>query len=139
MSHTIPTTARIALAAGTALGLAACAPMDEPASSEPDAVLASLDTERACFFQRDVNGYSNAPESANGNDRIWIDTGVRERFLVEAFGTCPELDFSQQIGFETRGAISVCTGDQETLLVPSAIPGGTERCPVRVLGRQMRD
>lgn len=135
MQHILRPVAGSVMAAAASIGLAACAPMEEPASDQVDATLADLDTERACFFTREINGFSNAPESPAGRDRIWVSTGVRERWLLETFGACPELDFSQQIALDVRGAGSVCTGQTQTLLVPSMIRGDVDRCQVRVLGR----
>ncbi|WAT17658.1 DUF6491 family protein [Aurantiacibacter sp. MUD11] len=132
--YTHPVAACILSVCG-AVGLAACAPMEEPASDEYDATLAELDTERACFFAREVNGFSHAPSSPGGDDRIWVSTGVSERWLLETRGTCPELDFSQQIALDVRGSGSVCTGQLEMLLVPNVMRGDFDRCPVRVLGR----
>lgn len=136
MSHSVH---NVATAATLVLAMAACAPVDTPEPDEYDATLANLDTSRACFFTREVNGYSNAPESSAGRERIYIDTGVNERWLLETLATCPELDFSHQVALDTRTATSVCTGNLETILVPSVTPGEVDRCPVRVLGRVLEE
>ena len=122
---------------GAALGLSACAPVAGPEADEYDAALANLDTERSCFFTRQIEGYSNAPESSSRNERIYLDAGPNDRWLLETAGVCPDLDFSLRVALDVRGTGSVCTGDFETLLVPSRISGSVERCPVRVLGRGM--
>lgn len=136
MSHPIQNLAAVAT---LALAVVACAPVDNPEPDQYDATLANLDTSRACFFTREVNGYSNAPESSAGRERIYIDTGVNEQWLLETLGTCPELDFSQQVALDTRSATSVCTGNLENLLVPSVTPGEVDRCAVRVLGRVIEE
>lgn len=136
MSH--PIHSAISLAA-LALAGAACAPVDRGEPDAYDATLANIDTTRACFFTREINGYSNAPESSARNERIYIDTGVNERWLLETMGTCPDLDFSQRIALDTRSSTSVCTGNLENLLVPSVTPGEVDRCPVRVLGRVIEE
>lgn len=115
--------------------LAACAPMAEPTGDAQDAALADLDTGRACFFTREINGYSDAPSGSARSDRLYISTGVNERWLLETLGSCPDLDFANAVGLDVRGSVSVCTGQTEMLLVPSTIPGEVDRCPVRVLGR----
>src|SRR5690606_4875250 len=69
-----------------AVACVSCAPIEEQA--EP---IAGLSTDRQCFFSRQINGYGDAPDGPRG-DRIYISTGVRERFLLETFGSCPELD-----------------------------------------------
>ena len=125
--------------ASAAMGLSACAQTDAANVDEYDAALANLDTERACFFTRETQGYSNAPESSSRNERIYIDTGVDERWLLETTGPCPELDFSLRLALDVRDAGSICTGDWENLLVPSNFGGDAQRCPVRVLGRMIED
>ncbi|GEM_PF-1090762 len=129
-----PALAGAALVAA-ALGLAACAPMEGPEADEYDASLANIDTSRACFFTREINGYSNAPNGPRSQERLYVRTGVREEWLLETIGSCPELDFSRMIALDTRSRISVCTGDVETLLVPDAFGDRVDRCQVRVLGR----
>ena len=130
-------TLRTASTAGAMLALAACAPMDEAGTQGYDATLANVDTTRACFFEREVNGYANAPEGPGGRDRLYISTGIDERWLLETWGPCPELDFSLAVQLDVRGAGNICTGESHTLVVPSSIGGGAERCEVRVLGRVM--
>ncbi|RIV85737.1 hypothetical protein D2V07_10395 [Aurantiacibacter zhengii] len=124
---------------GAVLAIAACAPMEQPGADEYDTTLANVDTDRACFFTREINGYSNAPESPRGRDRLYIATGVSERWLLETWGSCPELDFSLAVGLDARGSTSICTGQMETLVVPSAIPDTLDRCPVRVVGRVIEE
>lgn len=119
------------------LGLAACAPIDAPQADEYDATLANIDASRACFFTRQINGYSNAPYGPRSAERLYVSTGVREEWLLETIGACPDLDFSQMIALDTRNRTSVCTGDVETLLVPDGFGDRVDRCQVRVLGRVM--
>lgn len=109
--------------------IAACAPVEQPA--EP---IAGLSTERQCFFSRQVNGYADAPDGPRG-DRIYITTGPNDRWLVETFGACPELDWTYAIGLDTRGPSSLCTGDTATLIVPRGIDRTPDRCTVTVLGK----
>lgn len=116
--------------AGAVAGVS-CAPIEEQA--EP---IAGLSTDRQCFFSRQINGYGDAPDGRRG-DRIYISTGVRERFLLETFGSCPELDWSHAIALDTRGPSSLCTGDTATLIVPRGLDRRPDRCTVRVLGRMI--
>ncbi|MEL1251240.1 DUF6491 family protein [Aurantiacibacter gilvus] len=133
MVHIVPKTAAAALC--SALALTACTPVDRAETDAQDPALANLDTSRACFFTREINGFSNAPNGPHGRDRLYVSTGVREQWLLETRGACPELDFSMQVGFDTRGRTSMCTGDLETLVVPDRVRGTVDRCPVEVLGR----
>lgn len=126
-------------ATSCALALTACTPVDRAEADAQDATLANIDTDRACFFTREINGFSRAPNGPHGRDRIYVHTGVREEWLLEARGACPDLDFSTQIAFDTRGRTSMCTGDMETLLVPDSFRNGFDRCPVEVLGRVIEE
>lgn len=137
MDH-IVTNSALAVVCG-ALALSACAPVDRAEADAQDPALANIDTSRACFFVREVNGFSNAPDSSRSRERIYVHTGVREQWLLETRATCPDLDFSTQVGFDTRGRTSICVGDMETLLVPDSFGGGFDRCPVEVLGRVIED
>ncbi len=116
-----------------ALVVAACASVEE--QPEP---IAGLSTDRQCFFSRQINGFGDAPDGRRG-DRIYISTGVRERFLLETFGSCPELDWSHAIALDPRGPSSLCTGDTATLIVPRGLDRRPDRCTVRVLGRMLDD
>ncbi len=135
----MPRTTPIILSLGAVLTIVACAPVEQPGADEYDATVANVDTGRACFFTREINGFSNAPEAPEGRDRLYISTGVSERWLLETWGSCPELDFSLAVGLDARGSTSICTGQMETLVVSSSIPDTLDRCPVRVLGRVIEE
>ena len=124
-----------------ALGLAACVQStgEAPDGADNDTLLAVLDTSRACFTQREIRGYSDAPRSDGAAERIILDTGLRERFVLETLGPCPDLDFSMRMALAQRTFGSVCTGDVENLVFPSGTAGADGYCPVRVLGRVPRD
>jgi len=123
MTRLIPAAALVAAAA-----CASCAPVEEP---EP---IAGLSTERQCFFTRQINGYGDAPDGPRG-DRIYIDTGPRDRWLLETFGSCYELDWAQTIALDTRSMSNMCTGDTATLIVPRGLDRTPDRCSVRLLGK----
>lgn|SRR5690606_32137725 len=115
--------------AALATACASCAPVEEPA--EP---IAGLSTDRQCFFTRQINGYSDAPDGPRG-DRIYISTGPNDRWLFETFGTCFELDWTNAIALDTRGPSNLCTGDTATLIVPRGLDRTPDRCTVRLLGK----
>jgi len=64
-----------------------------------------------------------------------VSTGPNDDWLFEVFGACNDLDFAQQIAFDTNSRTTIYTGNTETLLVPSTFPGGSDRCQVRLLGK----
>lgn len=118
-------------AMATAAACASCAPVE----AEPLAAAAGLSTERQCFFVRQVNGYGQAPDGPRGRERLYVDTGPNDRWLMEAFASCPELDWSQRIALDTRALSSLCTGDTATVLIPDTLGGRVNRCSVRLLGK----
>ena len=119
------------IALGSAFVLSSCA----PATQEPE-TLAGLDTSNQCFFTRSVRGFSNAPDGPGGEERIFVDTGGRESFVLEPVGTCLDIDFAQQIAIDSRYGPSLCTGDLADVIVPSATR--PDRCRMRVIGRVER-
>lgn len=118
-------------AIAAAVACSSCAPVEE----EVAAATAGLSTERQCFFVSQINGYGEAPDGPRGSERLYIDTGPNDRWLFEAFGSCPELDWSQRIALDTQALSSVCTGSTATVLVPATPSGRLDRCPVRLLGK----
>ena len=116
--------------------LASCAPAPEPASAQgnaEDEALAGLDTSNQCFFMRNADRYSEAPDAPNGNERIFVKTRANERFVLEALSNCRDIDFAYEVALDSRFGSNLCTGDTANLLVPS--PNGTDSCMVRVIGR----
>ncbi len=112
------------------VALAGCAPMEaEPMS------YAGVDTSRQCFFTDSINGYGDAPDGPNGEERLIVSTGPSDDWLFEVRGACPDIDYAQQIAFDTNSRISICTGNTETLLVPTTLGNGLDRCQVRLLGK----
>ena len=136
MTHSAYYLTRLVLALAVVVGLAACAPVDRAETeAEADAMLESLETSLACFNQRDIRGYSNAPGPRAGGERLVLDAGSRGDFVVETLGVCPNLDGALRITFDTRVGTRSCTGNIEDLTVVTSIPDELAHCPVRVLGR----
>jgi len=110
---------RIASLSAIAL-VAACTTTDDSASS------AAADG-RQCFFPSQVTGFTSA-----GRGQIHVHTGPRQVFLFETMGPCPDLDFSESLGFDHRGSSMICSGLDVTLVIPSPTVG-PRRCPVRMI------
>lgn len=104
-------------------GLAACAgpPGDSPAG-------AAGEGPRQCFWARNVNSF-NAVDESTVNLRV----GVKDYYQLELFGPCPDIDWAQKIGLESRGGSSICAGLDAVLIAPS--PVGPQRCHVRTVRR----
>ena len=108
------------------LALAGCA------TAERDAPADTADSQaRSCFFLSQVNGFNDAPDNENGSDRIIVNVSVNDKYLFETFGSCPDLNWSQTIGFDQRGPGQICRGMDVDLIVPTSI--GPQRCPVRMI------
>ena len=123
------------IAAAAALAAAATLAACTQTSGEPEPI-AGVSSERQCFFVRSVNGYSEAPDGPNGEERLTVSTGPNSDWLLETFGPCLDLDWSFQIAIDTRFAGSnLCTGDTTTIVVPRTASGVPDRCMARVLGK----
>ena len=108
------------------LTLAGCA------TAERDEIADNRDREaRSCFFLSQVNGFNDAPDSDNGSNQIIVNVSVNKKYLFETFGACPDLDWTQTIGFDQRGPGQICQGMDVDLIVPTSI--GPQRCPLRMI------
>lgn len=96
------------------------------ASPEHDHHASSGESGRKCFFPSQVSGFSSA-----GRDQIYVHTGPRDIYLFRTLGPCPDLDFSERIGFDQRGGGTICRGIDVDLIVPSTI--GPRRCSVAMI------
>lgn len=102
------------------------------ATAERDAPADTADRQApSCFFLSQVNGFNDAPDIRNGSDRIIVNVGVNDKYLFETFGSCPDLNWTQAIGFDQRGPGRICQGLDVDLIVPTSI--GPQRCPVRMI------
>ena len=122
-----------------ALGLTGCASIEETDASADEQALDEIDRSQSCFSQREIRGYSRAPDGPAGRERIYLDTGLNERFVLETTGACPALDVSLRLRLDTRTFGNVCTDDLATLIIPSTFAQDIGQCPVRVLGRVPAD
>lgn len=111
---------------GSALALAGCTAQSDSPTATPSARAGQ------CFFPSQVSGFTSA-----GRDRIHVHTGPNQVFLFETFARCPDLDFSENLGFEHRGGGAICSGLDVDLIVPSTI--GPQRCPVRMIRKLSRE
>ena len=124
--------ATLALAAFAALS--ACArTMGEPAAA-PELAGASGGAE--CFLPSQVNGFAEAPGGPNGEGRLFVHTGARDRWLFETASACAELDFAHRIALDTRfNGTRLCVGESAILLVPRGPSGAPDRCQARLLSK----
>ncbi|PEQ13036.1 hypothetical protein B2G71_09430 [Novosphingobium sp. PC22D] len=110
---------------GAAASISACA-----GTAAPEPATAAAEG-RSCFFLSQVNGFNDVPDTRRGSDSVVVSVGVRDKYLFETFGPCPDLDWSEAIAFDQRGPGQICDGLDVDLIVPG--PTGPKRCAVRMV------
>ena len=110
-----------------ALALAACTTSMAGDTTATTAATSAAATGKSCFWPSQVNGFTRGPAS----NQIYVSTGASEKYLFETMGPCPDLNFSETLGFDQFGAGQICSGLDVTLIVPTAT--GPQRCPVRMI------
>ena len=96
------------------------------AAASPQAAPTAAPQHRACFWAREANNFAyQSPDTVN------LRVGVRDVYQLKLFGPCDDISFANVVGFDTRGASSVCDGLGIDLIVRG--PLGPQRCPVRSL------
>lgn len=114
------TTASVWAAATAALVLVgACA------SNDPDRPRTS-NASRQCFFANSASGFS-VVDTQTVNVRV----GARDVYRLDLMGTCPDINWNNQIALVSRGSSSICTGTGATVVTRG--PTGQQRCPVRMV------
>ena len=118
--------------------LGACAPIARPIVENTAGEEVVREKGKECFFVRQITGYRNAPDSADGAARIYVDVGASDTYLFETFGSCPDLNWAQGIGFDVAGTSRICDGIDVDLIVPGTFIG-PRRCPVRLVRKLAED
>ncbi|MBX7248752.1 MAG: hypothetical protein K1X35_06805 [Caulobacteraceae bacterium] len=108
--------------ATAAIGLTAALSVQPPA--------ATAETERDCFNVNSVSGFQ-----ADDDDVIYVRVGASRTYQLEVLGSCPNVDWTQHLGLETRGSSFVCTGMDVDLIVPQDGMGPPLRCAVKAVRR----
>lgn len=115
------TTASVWAAASAALLLVgACA-----SSTDPENPRAS-NPSRQCFFANSARGFT-----AVDPQTVHVRVGARDVYRLDLMGTCPDINWNQQIALVSRGSSSICTGTGATIVTRG--PTGQQRCPVRMV------
>lgn len=108
-------------AAASLVVLSACAaPTPAPMRT---AEMVSAEPRRDCFRAGQVNGFS-----AESDRVVHVSVGANDHYRLDLLGACPDVDWSNRIGIQSRGSSWICSGLDATLIVPSAI--GPQTCPV---------
>ncbi len=114
-------------------GLAAALPV---AVSGADAAKPKTsDAGRSCFWARNLDSWSAGADQSTVNLKV----GVHDYYQLKLLGPCPEIDWTQTIGIESRGGGSwICSGLDVTLIMPRH-GIGPERCPATSLRKLSRE
>jgi hypothetical protein len=113
----------VAFAAGAVVS--ACAAADAANMAE------SASPARSCFYRSQVNGFQNVRDDKPGSDSVVVTVGANRKYLFETFGSCPDIDWANDIGFDQNGPGQICDGLDVTLVVPTTI--GPRRCAVKMI------
>lgn len=120
-----PTLLIVAAFAGGAMFSAYAASADAPAAIQ------SAPPGKSCFFRSQVDGFQHVRGKRRGDDAVIVSAGPGRKYLFETLGPCPDLDWTETIGFDETGAGQICDGLDVTLVVPSSI--GPQRCAVKMI------
>ena len=99
------------LLAGTA-GAAAQPADAKPAASKPV---------QACFLARNVSSWAPVDRRT-----VNLRVNVRDYYQLTLLGECPDIDWNQSIGLQSRGSDWICSGLDVTVI--SRTPIGPQRC-----------
>jgi hypothetical protein len=110
-----------ALALGTVVLAAASAPVG--AADRP---------KRDCFRAHDVNGYTVVDDRT-----VDVSVGANRVYRLTLFSDAHDIDFGHTIAIESRGGLSICSGLDATIIVPSTI--GPRRYPVTEVRRLSKE
>lgn len=89
---------------------------------------------RECFNADSVSGFS-APDDKT----IYVTVGASRVYELQLLGNCPNVDWTQRIGLDSRGGSFICTGMDVDLIVPQDGMGRPLRCAVRTVRRLTPD
>jgi hypothetical protein len=92
------------------------------AVAAPAAAASNKDQGRSCFYARNVSSWAAA-----GRDRVNLRVSVNDYYQLQLLGTCPDVDWTQAIGLESRGSDWICSGLDVTVIVPRTTIG-PQRC-----------
>lgn len=82
--------------------------------------------QRACFWNSQANGFS-APD----DHTVFVRVGVKDVWRLDLMGPCPDVQWNNGIGLESRPGSSICSAMEATVLTHG--PTGPQRCPVSQL------
>lgn len=122
--------AAAAFAGGAALSACTTDGGAQPQSASSQSA-AAAPTGQSCFFRSQVNGFQHVRRNARNSDAVIVTVGVNKKYLFETLGPCPDIDWTETIGFDQFSPGQICNGLDVTLVVPSTI--GPQRCAVKMI------
>jgi hypothetical protein len=118
------------------IGAIAAALAFAPAVSLPSAGAAKPSgPPKACFYARNVNGFS-----APNEQTVYLRVSVRDVYEAKLFAPCNDVDWNQTIALRSRGSSWICEGSGANFVeVISHSAMGRQRCPVTSLRKLTPD
>ena len=86
---------------------------------------------RQCFSSRFLSSWTDG-----GDGLVYLRVGVHDFYELKLAGNCPDLQWTETIGLETRGGSSfICSGLDVDVVVPRGV---THTVPQRCMGTSLR-
>ena len=78
---------------------------------------------RACFWTSQVSNFS-----AIDDRTVIVRVGVKDRYRLELFSPCYDIEWNNEIGITSRGSSSICNGAGAEIISPGAL--GPQTCRI---------
>ena len=113
--------------------LLACAAATAPLAGANAADTHKGEGARSCFYSRDISSWSEV-DSRTVNLRVSLHDYYQLKLLTD----CPDVNWTQAIGLESRGRDWICSGADVTLIIPHP-QSGPPRCPASEMRKLSRE
>ncbi len=100
----------------------------------PAAAQAKPKASHACFYARQVDGFSAADDRT-----VYLRANVRDIYELKLFAPCIDIDWAQHIALRSHGSDWICEGNNVDYEVISPSPIGRQRCEVTSVRRLTPD
>lgn len=123
----------------SALMLSGC--LSSPSQTGPEGIEAYAGDPRLGEAARDICFAAGIDSFSMNEARTLVLRRGREEFMVEVYGSCPELAYAQNIGIDSSGG---CLNRGDHLIISSSLHGaghtgiGPDRCMVKDIYRWHR-
>jgi len=104
-----------------------------PVAADAASQSAKKTANRSCFYARNLDSWT-----AVDRQTVNLRVGLHDYYQLKLLGDCPDIDWTQTIGMQSKGADWICSGLDVTLIVPQA-GIGPRRCPATDLRKLSRE